>query len=567
MTYRSADLGNVSDILSEIVYIMLSLNTRERVYQRLFSDLRREFPRWLDVLDASDSDLEAVLRPGGLQGQRAGHIKRLLGRVRDDNLARGVGPALGGDLTLEYLREERDDQAESFLLSLPGIGRKSAYCVMAYALERPRFAVDTHVERIFRRLGIVGPKRSPNSKVDHDQFQPAVAEKLRKQLHINLVHHGRAVCQNRKARCDACVLISFCQAGVSATAAAARGGEERPVAIDLFAGAGGLGWGFRQEGFRLALAVESDRHAAQTYRANNPGVPVIEADVTSLNGERVRELCVPALEVDAVLAGPPCQGYSAAGKRIPEDAKNLLFDHVVRIAEELGAQLVIMENVPGLRRVNGVGFLDRILRRMQRRYNADRVELRACDFGVPQNRTRLFFLGHRKDLGPAPAAPPPTHRPFGSAQRGLAETPSLEERLRGALELEAGTDAEWRLLEDGTELLNASTMKHGDSVIAKIREIEPGKGPISYRRLERDVARTLVAGHRALPVHPWLHRTISVREAARVQGFEDSYVFCGPRHEQPLQVANAVPPPVARAVARHLISLLPGQASRRPGAR
>ena len=108
--------------------------------------------------------------------------------------------------------------------------------------------------------------------------------------------------------------------------------------------------------------------------------------------------------------------------------------------------------------------------------------------------------------------------------------------------------------KDGTLLTNSATMRHSQRVVDKIAEIEPGKGPISYRRLERDLARTLVAGHRALPVHPWLDRTISVREAARIQGFPDSYVFCGPRSNQPLQVANAVPPPVAEALGRHLLA-------------
>jgi DNA (cytosine-5)-methyltransferase 1 len=99
-------------------------------------------------------------------------------------------------------------------------------------------------------------------------------------------------------------------------------------------------------------------------------------------------------------------------------------------------------------------------------------------------------------------------------------------------------------------------MRHSDRVVAKIKQIKPGSGPISYRRLEGDLARTLVAGHRALPVHPTLHRTISVREAARLQGFPDSYAFCGPRAEQPLQIANAVPPPVAKALGRHLLPYL-----------
>ncbi|HEY5988557.1 MAG TPA: DNA cytosine methyltransferase, partial [Streptosporangiaceae bacterium] len=274
----------------------------------------------------------------------------------------------------------------------------------------------------------------------------------------------------------------------------------------------------------------------------------------------IQEVSPGLAEPDAVLAGPPCQGYSANGARKPHDKQNYLFQHVVRIAEGLGARLVALENVPGLRRVNGVGFLDHILAALLRHYHAESYELVAAEFGVPQNRRRLFFLARRKDLGGAPTVPQATHRLPGTLgdEASLPETPRLEDKLRGPLELPAGTVAEWVVREDGVELLNASTMAHSDEVMAKIAKIEPGKGPISYRRLERDLARTLVAGHRALPVHPWLHRTISVREAARIQGFPDDYVFCGPRAEQPLQVANAVPPPVAAALARHLKGFLPG---------
>lgn len=553
VTYRSADLGNVDDVLTESVYILLSLNTRERVYQRVFRELRLAYPSWAEVLAAPQHKLEALLRPAGLQGQRARKMQQLLARVLEDNLQRNVGPAVGADLTLDYLRGLDEGAAMSFLLSLPGIGPKSAHCILAYSLGHPRFAVDTHVERIFRRLGLVPPRRSPNSKVDHSDFESIVPPRLRKQLHINLIHHGRAVCQNRSAQCSACVLISFCSEGLKR--ATERAGSS-PVAIDLFSGAGGLGSGFRTEGFHIALAVEHDRNAAQTYRANNAGVPVLEADVATLDGKRLKKQYVGSVPVEAVLAGPPCQGYSSAGNRLPHDSKNRLFEQVVRVAEELQSHLIVMENVPGLRRVNGVGFSEAIVKRLRRSYEAEGYELLACEFGVPQERRRIFFLGRLKGRGPAPVPPAPTHRPHGAWGAGLPVTPSLESQLAGELEFGPGEDAEWRVLPRGVELLNASTMMHSAAVVAKIAAIEPGGGPISYRRLERDVARTLVAGHRALPVHPWLDRSISVREAARIQGFPDSYVFCGPRAEQPLQVANAVPPPLARAVARELRNLL-----------
>jgi len=554
--YRSADLGNIADdVLAETVYILLSLNTHEAIYRRVFEDLRAKYPAWLDMMSAPTTDLEALLRVGGLQRQRADKVKKLLQAVNTDNLARGVGPAEGDDLTLEYLREFPPAEAEAYLTRLPGIGVKSARCIASYALGHERFAVDTHIQRIFNRLGIVGDRRQ---KFDHDAFERVVPSRLRRQLHVNLIHHGRAVCTARP-QCGNCVLVSFCPPATRPSppraATVHRTGRER-TAIDLFGGAGGLGSGFAQAGFRIALAVELDRHAAQTYRANNPGVLVIEADVSKLTADDIRNVCPDLDEPDVILAGPPCQGYSHAGSRKPDDEKNRLYEHVVRVAEDLGARYIVLENVPGLRRVNGVGFQTRILRRLRRRFNANVYEFVAAHFGVPQNRRRLFFLARRTHLGPAPLPPERTHRLPGEPAAGetadLDETPRLEDVLRGPLGLPHSTDAEYEKLPDGTTLVNASTMRHSQKVVQKIEAIEAGGGPISYRRLERDLARTLVAGHRALPVHPWLHRTISVREAARIQGFEDDYVFCGPRWEQPLQVANAVPPPVARTIAQWL---------------
>ncbi len=415
---------------------------------------------------------------------------------------------------------------------------------MAYALNRHAFAVDTHVARIFGRLGLVPRQEKPA----HDLYQEIVPPRVRKRLHVNLIHHGRSVCTSQP-RCETCVLVSFCPVGQRQVAAEIP----QPVAVDLFAGAGGLGHGFRQAGWRIAVAVERDRNAAQTYRANNPGTAVVEADVTEMRADDLRAV-LPGLNPVAVLAGPPCQGYSAAGARDPSDPQNRLYEDVVRVANELGADLIVLENVPGLRRVNGVGFSEDILAALNHQRTAAHHELTASDFGVPQARRRVFFLAMGHTGGNAVDSPPPTHSV--AADDGLGTTPTLESVLRGPLEVPSGTIEDTVILEDGSLVTNSATMRHSQQVIDKIAEIRPGKGPISYRRLQRDLARTLVAGHRALPVHPWLNRTISVREAARIQGFPDSYVFCGPRSNQPIQVANAVPPPVAEALGRHLLAHL-----------
>ena len=317
-----------------------------------------------------------------------------------------------------------------------------------------------------------------------------------------------------------------------------------------------MGSGFRREGYRIALAVEAERHAAQTYRLNNPGVPVIEAEITKTTRAAALRRYMPRIRnIDLLLAGPPCQGYSAAGSRRPDDPQNQLFSDVARLARQLGVEYVVFENVPGVRRVNGHGFLQAIIDSLAHAGFAVAPHLlRASDFGVPQRRVRYFFLARRGRKSTPVPKPSPTHRRNGERSHGLdlPETSALIDLLSELPQLGPGVDAERLITSDGQEFLNMSTMQHSPRVVLRIASFKPGDEPISYRRLNRIEARTVVAGHRALPVHPVEHRTISVREAAVVQGFPLHYFFCGPRAEQPLQVANAVPPPLAAAIARHL---------------
>jgi len=559
-TFASADLGNLQDVLSETVYILLSKQTREAVYQRVFADLRRRFPTWAKLAKARQGTIERVVRPAGFGEQRASHLRRLMCAVDETNRQLAVGPydPAGGDLTLEFLRGWQPAEAERYLEQLPGVGPKSARCVMSYSLGRQRFAVDTHVRRVMRRLDLVDDR---SWKPDHDAFEAIVPPKMRVRLHVNLVHHGRAICTETSPRCDQCPLISFCAVG----RATLPDRCELETVVDLFAGAGAMGLGFRQAGFSVLAAVEIDRHAAQTYRLNHPGVPVLEVPVQQVTAEVLRGW-IPGLPApSAVIAGPPCQGYSAAGARTIGDERNLLFRHVSRVAKELEAGAVLIENVPGVHRVNGVSYTQRITNSLQQAGFStwdEPVTLRASDFGVSQNRRRLFFVGVAPHLS-LPARPQPTHRPPGSEPSSLPLTPPLAELLADLPTLAAGEGAERLEMTDGRIILNSTVMGHSAVVVRKIGAIPAGGGPISYRRLDRDVARTLVAGHRALPVHPEEDRAITVREAARIQGFPDTYFFCGPRAWQPLQVANAVPPALARAVATQLYALFIASRDRR----
>lgn len=440
--------------------------------------------------------------------------------------------------------------------------------------DRAEAGVDDNVRRILDRLGVVTDPESKLHPRDYDEVMPA---RIRHRLHVNLVHHGRKFCLKNTPRCSGCPLVSFCEPGRKTVGAGTptrapsvgtskgRAGQgPKPIAVELFAGGGGLGEGFTRGGFDVAVAVEWDRSAAQTYRINHPGTVVVEADATGVTAKHLAFLSPRSANATAIVAGPPCQGYSSAGKRQAADGKNSLYLAVIALVDAIKPRFVAIENVPGLRHVEGVSFVDTINGALEGvGYNSGEHLLRACDYGVPQLRRRMLFLAQRADIGPAPGSPRLTHCPGKHCEKkcgdvrgsrcGRLPTPTVMETLVGLPELATGQLKECELQEDGLLLLNGSTMDHSERVIKKIESITAGSGPISYRRLHRDIARTIVAGHRALPVHPTLHRTVSVREAARIQGFEDSHVFSGTRSRQPLQVANAVPPLLAKAVALTLL--------------
>lgn len=359
-----------------------------------------------------------------------------------------------------------------------------------------------------------------------------------------LAKHSTLVCRP-KPKCRQCPLVSFCKFGTQQIAK----NDARPAVVDLFGGAGGMGVGFQRAGFRVALAVEQDRNAAQTYRLNNPGVYVLEFDIARLEAADIKRII--GRNPTAICAGPPCQSFSAAGSRLSKDPRHHLFQHVLRVARRLKPKFIVIENVPGIgRSVGSRNFLRIIHGELLRFFDAEVHLLKATDFGVPQVRKRYFFIGHSRTMPRLPA-PRPTHRPLGTKGR-LPITPTVMDALRQIPSRNDGEYRDWSRLKDGRVVRNLGTMRHSPAVIRKIRKIAGTEGPISYRRVSRRYANTIIAGHRALPVHPTKHRTLSVREAALIQGFDVSYVFMGPRSEQPLQVANAVPPGLAAAIATDL---------------
>lgn len=196
--YGLERLGNKEDPLDELIFIILSAKTREEVYFSTFERLRRRFASWEDAARAEPEEIEALISPGGLARKKSRSISLLLRTL--------VAEAGHADLSL--LRDMDDDSAEAFLRRLPGVGPKTARCVLAYSLGRAVFAVDTNIGRIMRRLGL-----SEYDRVDRrvqDWLQERIPPDLRYSLHVNLVVHGRRICTPSHPRCKDCILASLC---------------------------------------------------------------------------------------------------------------------------------------------------------------------------------------------------------------------------------------------------------------------------------------------------------------------------------------------------------------------
>ena len=443
--YASAPLGNFRDPLDELIFIVLSSQTGPVSYRRTYDALKERFATWDSVLEATEAELERVLRPAGLSRQKSRTIRAIIGRVAKDVRERS---GRGGRTNLDFLRSESDASAEAYLTSLPGVSTKTARCVLMYSLDRQVFPVDTHIHRILTRLGAIPVV---DRKKVGDVAQDAIRKGIRLRLHINLIHHGRAVCRPRSPKCNECPLISFCDDGLRRFRKVKK---QRPLAIDLFAGPGGLSAGFAKAGYSIVFAAEKGKHAAQTYRFNHPGVPTFEIDVATLSGRDVLGIVgVRKGGIAVVLGGPPCQGYSQAGKRNPGHPDNHLYRDFVRVGGETGARLLVMENVPGVHNVRGKAFVSDIEKDFRANgFEAKHFLLNAAAFGVPQNRRRVLFLAAPREskLVRKLSVPAPRNRvsrngavPEPGAE-GLAEARTVDDALLGlpARKPGEGLDAE-----------------------------------------------------------------------------------------------------------------------------
>jgi endonuclease III len=188
-------------IIDEMIATVLSQHTSDRNSERAFAQLKASFPDWQQVLDAPPGQVADVIRCGGIADQKARRIQQILAAVRERE----------GRIDLGRLRDLDDAAVEEYLTSLPGVGPKTAACVLVFSMGRAAFPVDTHVHRVAVRLGWIPPKTTAEQA--HRMLTPVVPPGIRYDLHLALITHGRAVCKAQRPRCGDCVLRDRCATG------------------------------------------------------------------------------------------------------------------------------------------------------------------------------------------------------------------------------------------------------------------------------------------------------------------------------------------------------------------
>ncbi|MCA9144974.1 MAG: DNA cytosine methyltransferase [Planctomycetaceae bacterium] len=370
------------------------------------------------------------------------------------------------------------------------------------------------------------------------------------------------------------------------------------TAIDLFCGAGGLSQGFMEAGFEILAANDFDSNAAKTFKLNHPSSRFYDGPIQDISTDAMLEAAgLSSGELDVLIGGPPCQAFSVYNhRRGMHDKRSGLFREYLRMVEGLMPRMVVMENVTGITSVAEGRAVDEIYRSMEKLgFHVEHRVLRAEEFGVPQERRRIFFIGVRD--GKRLEWPEPTHflerdlfslqsehKLFVTVADAISDLPELN--IKDGVE-EAEYDAEpeseyQELMRRRSKVLYNHVAPHlADINLQRLKHIPQGGSwrdipvellPAGMKRAKRSdhtkrygrlhpkgLASTILTKcdlHWGAFIHPTQERSLTVREAARFQSFPDRFRFTGSRVEQFRQVGNAVPPLLAKAVASSVARML-----------
>lgn len=366
--------------------------------------------------------------------------------------------------------------------------------------------------------------------------------------------------------------------------------------IDLFAGCGGLSLGFMKAGYVVNKAVEFDPAIAQTYMVNHSEVKVIVDDIANVDTSGV----FSQGDADVIIGGPPCQGFSMAGARIRrgfiDDPRNYLFKHYFNVVKAVKPKAFVMENVKGMKNMQGGRIFEEILRLFSdpeetdgSPYNIFYKVIKASDFGVPQKRERLIIIGTLVQDVPFDTLWDETKKEIIQVFPSYFESTTVRDAISnlpavtedGIIDNPTPMTPYQRYLScDARIITNHTQSNHSKTAVARMHQIGNGQNYTeldeeihsvhsgAYGRLVWDEPAATITTRFDTPaggrfIHPEEDRTLSPREAARIQSFPDEFIFTGARREISRQIGNAVPPKVSYFLALFIKRILYFEQSKR----
>lgn len=345
-------------------------------------------------------------------------------------------------------------------------------------------------------------------------------------------------------------------------------------AIDLFAGCGGLSKGFMDAGFDIIVGVDNDQAALNTFVKNHNGAVALNADLSKQETFDEIKRIAGERPIDVIIAGPPCQGFSLSGPRNFDDERNKLYLAVIEMVKQYKPKGFIIENVPGMATLYDGQIKEEILKRFRKMgYNTECKILCAADYGVPQMRKRLIFMGVRKDVG-KPKFPEEIYYPenYITCRDAISDLPprefdfGIEEDIYTS---EPTTEYQKLMRKNMKVLHNHVATNHTQMVkdtIALVpeggnyKDLPPGWGESrkfneAWTRYDGNKpSKTIDTGHRN-HFHYRYNRVPTIRENARLQSFPDDFVFTGTKTQQNRQVGNAVPPLLGQALGNAMLKI------------
>ncbi len=344
------------------------------------------------------------------------------------------------------------------------------------------------------------------------------------------------------------------------------------IGIDIFSGAGGLSLGAIKAGINIPIAIEKESNAAKTFKRNHPETIVITEDILKIDPNSF-DIFEPLI----VFGGPPCQGFSLSNSktRNKENENNNLYQEFIRFIRELKPKWLLFENVEGIISFNKGDTVKQIKRNFEELgYTVNYRVLSATDFGVPQDRNRFILVGNREGIC---FEFPDKIKSKVSVMEAISDLPTLINGQKDeALPYKNNTASSYaKKMRNGSEVSRQNFVsKNNELVVERYKHIKPGQNWKAipdylmqnyknkdnchsgiYKRLNPDFPSVVISNYRKnMLIHPEQDRGLSVREAARIQSFPDDFIFEGSLMHIQQQIGNAVPPLLAEAIFKQIIS-------------